>query len=61
MFSIILETVVEKKGNSISYGFMTQNNTTNMAKSPDQMFSGEIIPNDMKEVLEAMRIYDEGE
>ena len=61
MFSIILETVVEKKGNSISYGFMTQNNTTNMAKSPDQMFSGEIIPNDMKEVLEAIRIYDEGE
>jgi hypothetical protein len=61
MFSIILETVVEKKGNDITYGFMTQNNTTNMAKSPSDMFAGEIIPNDMKSVLEAIRIYEEGE
>ena len=61
MFSIILETIVEKKGNDISYGFMTQNNTTNMAKSPAEMFGASTIPNDMKAVLEAVRINEEGE
>lgn len=61
MFLYILETIVEKKGNEISYGFMTQNNTTNMAKSPDGMFEGPIIPNDMKAVLEAIRKYEDGE
>lgn len=61
MFSVILETVVEKKGNDVSYGFMTQNNTTNMAKSPAEMFSGAIIPNDMNVVLESIRKYEEGE
>ena len=61
MFSIILETIVEKKGNDIAYGFMTQNNTTNMAKSPAEMFGGAIIPNDMKAVLESVRKYEDGE
>jgi hypothetical protein len=60
MFSVILETVVEKKGNDVSYGFMTQNNTTNMAKSPADMFSGNIIPNDMNSVLTAITKYEEG-
>lgn len=60
MFAVILETVVEKKGTDISYGFMTQNNTTNMAKSPDEMFDGMIIPNDMNEVLKAISKYEEG-
>ena len=61
MFSIILETVVEKKGEDINYGFMTQNNTTNMAKSPADMFTGNIIPNDMAVVLESIRKFEEGE
>ena len=61
MFSIILETVVEKKGEDVNYGFMTQNNTTNMAKSPADMFSGSIIPNDMAVVLESIRKFEEGE
>ncbi len=60
MFLYILETIVEKKGNEITYGFMTQNNTTNMAKSPEGMFAGPIIPNDMKAVLEAIKKYEEG-
>lgn len=60
MFLYILETIVEKKGTDISYGFMTQNNTTNMAKSPDGMFAGPIIPNDMKAVLDAIKKYEEG-
>ena len=61
MFSIILETVVEKKGEDINYGFMTQNNTTNMAKSPADMFGSQIIPNDMSAVLESIRKFEEGE
>jgi len=61
MFSIILETVVEKKGEEISYGFMTQNNTTNMAKSPADMFGLQVIPNDMSAVLESIRKFEEGE
>ena len=60
MFYVILETIVEKKGNDIEYGFMTQNNTTNMAKSPDGMFAGKVIPNDMKAVLAAIQKYEEG-
>jgi len=61
MFSIILETVVEKKGEEISYGFMTQNNTTNMAKSPADMFGAQIVPNDMAAILESIRKFEEGE
>jgi hypothetical protein len=61
MFSIILETVVEKKGNDIHYGFMTQNNTTNMAKSPAGMFGSQVIDNDMAAALEAIRKYEDGE
>ena len=61
MFSIILETVVEKKGNDVHYGFMTQNNTTNMAKSPAGMFSNQVIDNDMAAALEAIRKYEDGE
>lgn len=60
MFVTILETIVEKKGNQIQYGFMTQNNTTNMAKSPEGMFSGDIIPNDMQAVLSAIAKYELG-
>lgn len=60
MFSVILETIVEKKGNEVEYGFMTQNNTTNMAKSPKDMFGGTIIPNDMQAVLNAITLYEEG-
>jgi hypothetical protein len=60
MFYVILETVVEKKGNEIEYGFMTQNNTTNMAKSPKNMFQSSIIPNDMKAVIAAINKYELG-
>ncbi len=61
MFVTILETVVEKRGDDITYSFMTSNNTTNIAKSPDGMFSHPKIPNDMAQVIEAIRIYEEGE
>ena len=59
MFTIILETCVEKKGDEIEYSFMVQNNTTNMAKAPANMFIDSKIPNDMKLVLEAIKKYEE--
>jgi hypothetical protein len=58
MFVICLETLVEKTGEEVRYFFMTQNNTTNMAKSPDGMFDGDKIPNDMGEVLKAIYKYE---
>lgn len=60
MFAVILETVVEKKGGEITYGFMTQNNTTNMAKSPAEMFGSQIIENDMAKVLKDIDFYEQG-
>lgn len=60
MFVIALETLVEKSGAEVNYYFMTQNNTTNMAKSPNGMFSGDKIPNDMNLVLEAINKYENG-
>ncbi len=61
MFYVILEAAVEKVNNNIQYSFMTQNNTTNMAKSPEGMFTGALIPNDMKIVLDAIQKYEDGE
>lgn len=58
MFSICLETRVEKSGDEVNYYFMTQNDTTNMAKSPAGMFEADKIPNDMKVVLEAINKYE---
>ncbi len=58
MFYITLETLVEKQGEEIKYYFMTQNNTTNMSKSPIGMFSGIKIPNDMQMVLDAVHKYE---
>lgn len=60
MFAVILETIVEKKGTDIKYGFMTQNNTTNMAKSPAEMFNAPVIDNDMQAVLDSITKYEEG-
>jgi hypothetical protein len=60
MFAIILETFVEKSGDQVTYGFMTQNNTVNMAKSPDGMFANLKIRNDMQQVLDDIRKYEEG-
>jgi hypothetical protein len=61
MFVITLETIVEKVGDVVKYSFMTQNNTTNMAKSPIGMFPSKTIDNDMKMVLDCIKLYEEGE
>jgi hypothetical protein len=62
MFTICLETLVEKDGEDVKYYFMTQSNTVNMAKSPEGMFQGEgnKIPNSMKLVLDSIKKYEEG-
>lgn len=61
MFSIALETLVEKDGDDVKYYFMVDNNTTNMAKSPAGIFEGSKIDNDMNFVLEAIRKHEYGE
>lgn len=61
MFTTVLETSVEKIGDEVKYYFMTQNNTTNMAKSPEGTFSSHKIDNDMLAVVKAIRAYEEGE
>ena len=58
MFVISLETVVEKVGEDVKYYFMTQNNTTNMAKSPEGMFTSDKIDNDMQAVLDSIYKYE---
>lgn len=58
MFTIILETLVNKNGEDVEYSFMTQNNTVNMAKSPDGMFDSYIIPNDMQSVIDKITEYE---
>ena len=58
MFVVALETSVEKNGDEVNFYFMTQNNTTNMAKSPEGMFPDKKIPNDMKAVLGCINKYE---
>lgn len=61
MFLYCLETLVEKQGEEVKYYFMTQNNTTNMAKSPAGVFKADKIDNDMKFVLDSIKKYEFGE
>jgi len=61
MFTVVLETHVEFKNEQSVYSFMTQNNGMNVAKSPEGMFSGFLIPNDYAEVLDAIDKYENGE
>jgi len=61
MFTITLETLVEKVGEEVKYYFMVQNNTTNMAKSPAGIFPKDKIDNDINFVLESIRKYEFGE
>ena len=53
LFPIVLECTV-RDGEHV---FVTQNNGYNIAKAPEGMFSGEVIPNDLKAVDSAIREY----
>lgn len=52
-FTIVLQTIV----NNGKYGFMTHNSGTNTVKSPFEMFTEDVIPNDLKLVQETVEQY----
>ena len=52
MFTIVLHSKVDDKGEHI---FEVQSDGTNVAKSPMDMFSGSVIPNDLKAVDNTIR------
>lgn len=53
MVTVVLHSVIKGE----RYVFETQNNGSNIAKSPEGMFGGNEIPNDLKAVDEAIRAY----
>lgn len=53
MVTVVLHSVIKGE----RYVFETQNNGSNIAKSPEGMFSGNEIANDLKAVDEAIRAY----
>jgi hypothetical protein len=61
MFTIVLYTEVEVKDTKPNYYFLTQNNGKNSCKSPEGMFDGIRIPNDLKFVLQRIKEYEEGD
>lgn len=53
MCTVVLHSAIKGE----RYVFETQNNGSNIAKSPEGMFSGNEIPNDLKAVDDAVREY----
>lgn len=58
MFSMVLQTTVEFRDNASNYYFMTQNTGKNVTKSPEEMFSTFLIPNNLQFVLDQMNKYE---
>lgn len=62
LFTVVLASVMEvSKKKEVSYHFVTNNDGVYGAKSPVGMFPELKIKNDMGEVLECVRKYNEGE
>lgn len=59
MFTIVLLSQVEKKEDGLRYWFITNNDGTTTAKSPEGMFP-EKIPNDLQAVLNRIEEYNNG-
>ena len=59
MFTIVLLSQVEKKEDGLRYWFITNNDGTTTAKSPEGMFP-EKIPNDFDAVLKRIEEYNNG-
>ena len=57
LFTIVLFTTVEHSDKGNKYQFMTQTDGTTRAKSPREMFSELLIPNDMKMVVDTIDEY----
>lgn len=60
MFSIVLFTDRRESKEGIQYGFVTNGDPRSTAKSPRGMFDKDFIPNDLVEVVEAIKKYEEG-
>lgn len=58
LFSIVLYTNITKDDKGMHYGFLTQSDGTNTAKSPMGMFDSLIIPNDLKYVIDKVEEYN---
>lgn len=62
LFSIVLFTYkAETKEKDVEYGFITNGDPRSTAKSPKGMFVEKKIPNDLMNVVEAIRKYEEDE
>ena len=61
MFTIVLNTSVERLDEKSEYFFETQNNGRNTSKSPEGMFETQKIPNDLKFVIDSIHSYEKGE
>ena len=59
MFTIVLLSQVEKTEDGLRYWFITNNDGTTTAKSPEGMFP-EKIPNDLQAVLDRIEEYNNG-
>jgi hypothetical protein len=59
LFTIVLNTEIEKTETGVRYWFVTQNDGTTTAKSPEGMFQ-QRIPNDLQLVIESINNYNEG-
>lgn len=58
LFSIVLYTNVAKDDKGMHYGFLTQSDGTNTAKSPMGLFEQLIIPNDLNYVIQQVEVYN---
>jgi len=61
MFTIVLNTLIERNDESVKYWFETQNNGKSTSKSPEGMFTTHKIPNDLKFVIDHIKSYEQGE
>lgn len=59
MFTIVLLSIAENTIDGVKYWFITRNDGTSTAKSPEGMFA-EKIPNDLKVVIERVEEYNNG-
>lgn len=57
LFTIVLGTEVEEMNGKLTYNFITQSNGGTTFKSPEGMFEGFKIPNDLQSVVEAIDNY----
>jgi hypothetical protein len=58
LFTVVLFTVVRKKDDGVEYLFQTNSDGSNTAKSPIGMFDKLFIPNDLNNVIKAIKDYE---